>query len=588
MKKNQLFLGLATIAAAVFSFSSCSQDELSTTTNVPAKGSEIHLTTDVATTRSVSQNIQDAKIASGVKVGVFVTETASTTTFNANGQNNLLVSDGNEKLKVDATDTDHSKTMYFPVDNTKKIDIYGYAPYNSSWTSIGEQTFTVMADQSSESNYLASDLLYANPLLAKQSDDDCKLPFKHMLSKININITNNRSGLNLEGAKVYIRNTQPTVTINLGATEENNTTVYGKLGAASGDKTVILAATLTSADINTTDNSKPTATASAIVVPQTVPVGNFIKIVTDASNNNGTSTSLYAYLGTEKKLDSGEAYSYKVTIAEEAVELTIGTSLTGWGSNDNNADANGASYGIGDYVLKDGTFVKKSEVTSEQKSNVAAIIFSTTSSDGGDWDGYAMSVVRSANRKWPAESETITGGPSTLNAALNAYNGMTLTNAIVTKIKGEAESVDWTTDANKDYFVNFTGTGTNGFSNTLTGANLSGWFAPSFGQMIQILNELGGANFKESDVSELKNNSAFFTGSTSDVYTTINKLVKDDLGLTNDVIPTNTIFTTATENGTSFWYVKFTETNNYLELGRSAGKSQGGRSVLPIVAYQLP
>ena len=59
--------------------------------------------------------------------------------------------------------------------------------------------------------------------------------------------------------------------------------------------------------------------------------------------------------------------------------------------------------------------------------------------------------------------------------------------------------------------------------------NLSGWFTPSFGQLIAILNNLGEAGITSSIASEFKNNSSFYVNSSattgiaiSDVFSKIN------------------------------------------------------------------
>ena len=577
MKQNKLFIGLATIAA-VLTFASCSSDEQELMSH-PSKARTITFTTSLSTTRATNDPQAGTSLSTGSALAIWAINNSSSEVLN-NGDNEQYSVNGSGTL----TPKTAANTMTWPDGAT--LDFYAYAPYNNGYSYNAANTFAVQADQTSD-GYLTSDLVLAQATnKTYNAETPVALSFKHLMSKINITIQKATGAeVDLSKAKVTITNTKLKATFKPSATNEESDKILGDVDS-DNDPTDILAVSALGA----------ATTACAIIVPQTLASGTaLVKIETTSEATSGANRTLIAKLSGETTFASGQSYNFTVTVNDlatpssdpEEVELELGSaSLVQWGSNDLGA-ATGDAYYVGDYILRDGTLVHKADLTNDQKSQVAAIIFDPTSHDNG-WDGYAMSVVRSGNRKWPTAPETITEGPSTLSAALNAYNGMTLTNAIVAKIKGESESVDWTTDANKDYFVNFTGSGGNGFSNALTGENLSGWFAPSFGQMIQILNVLGDANFKESDVTELKNNNPFFTGSTSNVYTTINNLVKNDLGLSNDVIPTNTIFTTATENETNFWYVKFTETNNYLELGRSAGKGTGGRSVLPIVAYKLP
>lgn len=578
MKKNKFFLGLATIAAAL-TFGSCSSDELENTAQ-PEKARTISFTTSLSKTRATSDPQSGTSLSTSSSLAIWaINQSGSTVLTNGNNEQYSVDNSGN------LTPITAANTMTWPDNAT--LDFYAYAPYNNSYAYNSANTFSVAADQSTEANYLASDLVLAQATnKTYNSETPVALSFKHLMSKINITI-NKASGasVDLSKAKVTITNTKLKTSFKPSATDESEDKILTEVSTDNEAADIIAVSVLGEA-----------TTACAIIVPQTISAGTaLVKIETGSEATSGANRTLIAKLGNETTFASGQSYNFTVTVNDqttpstdpEEVTLQLGSaSLVVWGNNDLGASTT-ESYGIGDYILNDGTFVKKGDITDAQKSQVAAIIFNTKSTDDG-YDGYAMSVVRLANRKWPAASETITAGPSTLSEALSAKNGMTLTEAIVNKIKGDATSVNWTTDDNKDYIVNFTGTGTNPFNNAITGTNLSGWFTPSFGQMIDILNNLGDANFQASDVSELKNNSAFFTGTTGDVYAKINARVKTDLGLSNDVIPTNTIFTTATENGTSFWYVKFTETNNYLELGRSAGKSTGGRSVLPITAYKLP
>jgi len=576
MKKRQLFLGLATIAAAVFSFSSCSQDELSTAkAETPDLGQEILLSTNFSTTRSVSQNIQNVQIASGIQVGTFITTTGSTTGFVTNGNNKPFTADGSGGLTVSGD------KVYYP--NNANADIYAYAPYQSGWnvTDVNaDQNFTVQADQSSDDNYKASDLIWATPLTNKESSTSAlELAFAHMLSKINVNITNNRTGLSLKGAQIFILNTKPTAPFNLKT---------GALGTASGSVTEITAATLA------TGETEPTATASAIIVPQTLAAGtNFIKIVTDATYNNSVSTTLYAKLGANgKSFASAKQYSFTVTINQLSVELSLGgTTISAWTDDNNeNVDAEDAIV-AGDYVLNDGTLVHKNNLTDAQKSSVRAIVFTNSSSELSAEDqeagyiGYAMSVKSMGSKSWK-DNDSHEDAPSDFAASLAMINGRTKTDALKT---AWSENMDGAIVN----FTNFTSSSNPLDANAIVGAasgnrNLSGWFAPAFGQMVQILNNLGNAEITNAlEVSWSASSGNFYTSSSpSSVLSTINGLAT---ALNQSAIFSNgTVFTTVTENGTNFFYVKVNDAELNYGLGKTAGKGNGNRTVLPILAFKLP
>ena len=588
MKTNKLFLGLATIAAAVFSFSSCSQDELSTAkAETPDPGQEILLSTNFSTTRSVAQDIQTGtQIVSGVQVGVFVATNGSTSSFVENGTNKAYTADGNGGLT--AVDTD--KKVYYP--KTGSVDIYAYAPYQS-WnvTDVNaDQDFTVQADQSSDDNYKASDLIWATPQTGQASTTDAlALPFVHKLSKINITINNERDGLSLKGATVYILNTKPTATINLKTGELKK---ESDVVVASGDVTTITAATLDAGE------SEPTATASAVIAPQTLAAGaKFVKIVTSATyNTTEGSTTLYAKLGTGgKTFVSGNVYKYTVTIKDNSVELSLGgTTLSGWTENEESLDAEDSDTPeVGDYIKKDGTFLKGSAITDDNKGDIVAVIFSTTSHDSG-YDGYAVSIegkLSTNNLAWCTSSqfinETTYPGITKLSEAISDYTGLG---------KKTAVSSSYTT------YPAFECSG----APTVTGSNLSAWFIPSMGNFIEIIENLGKQSNIRSTITALEESTSSYNNiSVSTALSTflpkINKYAEDVKG-TGSVIITASgdgssdgncfQYVTSTEkDATNMWMIKFpaqNATNQLIYLSRAASKTgTSNRNVLPIIAYKV-
>lgn len=596
MKINKLFLGLATIAAAVFSFSSCSSEDVEST-NVPQKANQIRLITNVALTRSVSQTLQESQIASGIHVGAFVTTTGSTTAFLDNATNNDLTADGDGNLNV-GTD----KEMYFPKNGN--VNIYAYAPYNSNWNTLGEQTFTIQTNQSEESAYCNSDLIWATPLTNQVSQEEAlALAFNHKLSKINVTITNNRTGLSLNGATVSILNTVPSVSINLST---------GALGSASGTATEITAATL----------GENETTASAIIVPQVVAAGKFIKIVTNAANNNNESITLYAKLATAKTLAENHKYNYTVTINDNSVELKLGSTTIGsWTEADETAEAEeetpAVTYGIGDYVLKDGTLIKAADYAANS-SNVAAIIFSTTvsSTDAtAGYNAYAMGLSRRIGRTFPNledyKSVVLTSAVTGYYAGYSDLDGRTKT----AQMLAHAFYTTGLDDSGKSSFVANMSGYTPAFDDaakTGDNATVSDWFLPSFGQMRQILSEFGGVTFVvsgEDDPSVTNtvhtingtaltswgSNNPFYTSESDALTTLVNNLNSHVSGMFAEG---NICFATSTENGGSshvnkFWFIGTSGTDNNYWMGKGMQRGNtvsGGNNynTIPVVAVKLP
>ena len=588
MKTNKLFLGLATIAATVFSFTSCSQDELTTAkAETPDLGQEILLSTNFSTTRTVSQDIQTVtQIVNGVQVGVFVATNGSATSFVENGTNKAYTADGNGGLTAVNTES----KVYYP--KTGSVDIYAYAPYQSTWnvTDVNaNQDFTVQADQSSEANYLASDLIWATPKTGQASTTDAlALPFAHKLSKININIVNNRSGLSLKGATVSILNTVRTATISPST---------GAVAAKDG----VTASAVTAAAYGT--ESEPTATtaspttASAIIVPQTIAANTkFIQVVTNAAQNNNESITLTAKIGTSAKtFAANKRYKYTLTINDNSVELTFnGTSLGTWEDEEESGNLEEeVTYGFGDYVLNDGTFLKNSalsEADETTKGKIIAVIFSTNSSDTG-YDGYAVSVegkLSTNDLEWSTSAGSVGTLKANLSDAIADYSGL---------------STKTTASTNYGTYPAFQCTG----APDKTGTNLSDWFIPSVGQMVDIIQNLGEQSDIRSTIttegaSQSGNNNISIPTSISTFLPKINAYAVAVKGEGKVIITASGDgssdsncfqYVTSTEKDESnLWMIKFPAAdaaNQRIYLSRGAAKTgTSNRNVLPIIAYKVP
>ncbi len=302
MKKLSIFaLGLA-----VMTFASCSSDDQQMQNN--SLSTPITLVSNLANMRSANTSLQKTQIAEGMKVGVFVKD--------ANG----YITDGdNAEMTADGSGNFTGTTLYFPEDGSN-VSVNAYAPYNASFTSKMEEAvaFSVATDQSTDANYLASDLLCGAPSgenAYNRTTPAVPLVFTHMLSKMNIKFTlSGETDVDLKGATVSILNTKPSTTLKVSD---------ATLGEASGTATAIKAVAF-AADATE-------FVASAIIVPQTVGADDFIQIsLTDGR-------TLTAPLKSETSFVSGKAYTYTVKIlgegAEAAVELEMTTQITDWDDN---------------------------------------------------------------------------------------------------------------------------------------------------------------------------------------------------------------------------------------------------------------
>ena len=304
MKQNRLFLGMAGVIATMAMFTACSQDEAESIVPI-SKNNVISLTSSMQTMRAASE-LQTDELSTSVKVGAFGVSGSATVT---NGDNN--------EYTVGSTGTlSATNDMTWPSDASAKVSIYAYAPYQSGWSYNSANVFSVKTDQSSNDNYLASDLLYAKATDQSQTTNAIALNFTHQLSRINVTIKKGDGASALSGAKVYITNTCTATTLNPST---------GALATTPSTVADILIGTL---------SAEPTAagtTLYGITIPQAIAASTKLVKVT-------TSDKVYvAKLGSATTLEGGKSYNFTATVGTSTeVTLTLGSvTLTGWGdSND--------------------------------------------------------------------------------------------------------------------------------------------------------------------------------------------------------------------------------------------------------------
>lgn len=526
-------MGLALVAA--LGLASCSSDEPA---GVATDKGKITITSlGFTQSRSTNQNLQSVQIAQGVQVGVFVTDG---TAFVENGDNNLLVADGAGQF-VSTTD------MYWPAG--KSASIYAYAPYNSEWTNgLSEaKSFTVQRDQSTDDAYLASDLLYgtpaSNPVAATESAVPVK--FAHKLAKIKVNIKSDNPE-ELRGATLSLVNVCNTVTIDLST---------GELGTATG-----------SAEI-TAANYASDATefgCAAVIAPQTLASATpFINIV------KADGSAVTCKLSAPMTLASGKVYTFTVTLGE-VTKVEADSELDDWEEGDN-SNVNGeetVTYGVGDYVLTNGTIIKKSEASNYEESQIAGVIFSTTVSEtdaAAGYKGYILGKTTQGNVKWAADNSLGYG---------EEYTGLTPRN-----VHGASEDLDGRTET--AFLKSLAGFNADNFPWSTQLASIedvpgcSEWFVPSMGQWIQILNNLGKANINTDATTAYW---ASFPNATAEEiaqeisgYTAVKGITRTDVvaninsALGKDVLTTTRVYASSTEYGNNrnnVWYAGLIEVNN--------------------------
>lgn len=587
MKQNKLFLGLATMFAAAFAFTSCSSDDAESQSTQQDRTIRLVSTLEKGGTRSTTDPQAGTSLSTSSNLAIWaINTTADPDAALTNGNNEQYTVNGSGNLAPKTA----ANTMTWPDGAT--LDFYAYAPYNSGYSYNAANDFSVATDQSTEASYLASDLVLAQATNKTYSaQTPVALEFNHMLSKVNITIKEDaNSNVDLADAVVSITNTLPTTTFNPST---------GELGVASGSATEITAATI-AADLEE-GVATSTATACAVVVPQSIAAGTeFIKIVTSDSK------TLIGKLSAATTLEGGNSYSMTISVGAITEPVTIvdielgSATLVQWTDNTIGLTA----YGVGDYVLTDGTFMKASAystASAADKAKVAGIIFSTTVSStdaAAGYNAYAMGLNRQKqafhiSTDYPSQMVT-DNKINDLADAIADLDGLTRT---TTMLASDYYS-SLTDDQKTASMINLSWYSTT--KSKAISANASAWYLPSFGQIVQILNNLGGANFTTYDFGEgsFTSSSTYTVGDAAALTTMAGNIQAyvTAVGGQNDMFTVGNInYPSSTENGSNadahygkVFSINFTSSSGW-NFGKALGRTDASNySVIPVVAVKLP
>lgn len=305
---------LTTIASAAFFLTACNTDEN------PSEDwdGRIHLSSSVATLTRTSHDLDD-KIAANEKVWLYVdgneTERDATQYYGKE-----LTADGNGAF----TGADD---MFFPANETS-INLYAFH-INETTSSISASTYPgsalthkVEQDQQStsgNSGYAKSDLLFAKTSLsrdnAKSNSGAVTLPFKHLLSKIEVVLLKGAGKEEMTIDKVEILNTKLQGTFTPSKTTDFSVSASGDVDGSTHnpiqiDKEV------------TTDENAPVLN-EAIIIPQVVANETaFIRVTLS------TKGELIYKLDKQTTFAPGTKYRY--TITAKLTGLTVKSSIEPW------------------------------------------------------------------------------------------------------------------------------------------------------------------------------------------------------------------------------------------------------------------
>jgi len=195
--------------------------------------------------------LQDEQIIDGQSLSLFVTKTGSTSEADVLYENNRITANGEGGFT-------YRIPMYYPSDGTN-VDFYSVHPYYASASLSSSHPFQVQTDQTSQINYLNSDLLFGTETNVGRQENAVPLTFFHKLAKVDFTVTTNDPAIDLASLNtISVLNTLPQTSINV----QN-----GAISDATGSTVPVIS------------YSEPVATGNpvskivgytAIIIPQTV------------------------------------------------------------------------------------------------------------------------------------------------------------------------------------------------------------------------------------------------------------------------------------------------------------------------------
>ncbi|WP_029905859.1 fimbrillin family protein [Prevotella sp. 10(H)] len=262
---------------------------------------EILLTSKV----SFAKSTYDTMLHDGNKVGFYVTEWTNASTPGDPTATNLysnvlLTSDGKGNFEYDTK-------MYYPLSGNK-VDFYAYHPYQSTKPAdITDIPFSIVEDQTSLTDYLASDLLWTKKDEVSKSNKKVPIEFKHKLTKLEFTIKKG-NGTDLQNlSSVEVLNVLPETSLNL---------TNGSIARATGTPVNV-----TALGIKGTTENELTG-GEAIIVPQAITGGSKLLQISVGDVK-------FSYAPKDATtFESGKKYNYIITINMGGIEVT--STISNW------------------------------------------------------------------------------------------------------------------------------------------------------------------------------------------------------------------------------------------------------------------
>lgn len=245
----------------------------------------------------VSPRIQDEQIVSGQALSLFVTRAGSTLAADQLYQNNRITADGMGGFT-------YRVPMFYP-SNGGNVDLYAVHPYYAASSLSSPHPFEIQTDQTSESNYLNSDLLFGTAANVVPQVNAVALTFYHKLSKLDFTVTTSDPGIDLtQLTAVSVLGTLPQTTVSM---------TTGAITPATGNATPVVAYN----DPETASSSATQVTGyTAIIIPQTAPgAQQLFQLTIGGTERYYTPPANYTF-------DTGKKYNVTLDVTQSGITVT--------------------------------------------------------------------------------------------------------------------------------------------------------------------------------------------------------------------------------------------------------------------------
>lgn len=320
MDRLSAFSNRMTVAlCCLFAFAGCTDNTATDGNRLPDGKYPMTFTATVdGLTVTRAANTADGEWTTGDKIAVQVNnivpgnEIKEYTPSEINGNRASLTSD--DPFYWQTTDETKTVSAWYCGDGSTAADKSNAGAVPASWA--------VQADQAQADGYQKSDFLYAAEKNIKFDDADKSLPFAHQTPRVVINIKKAEAATDAGVISKVIIGDNQNLALSGTYTPTQGSGTTGTWNISSGNKgTIIPKVTTTSSG-----DGDILKTYAALVIPQKMSGKKFIAVTLTDGN-----TYYYTPQNTDADLESGNQYTYEITVKYGYLEVVTGETNGVWG-----------------------------------------------------------------------------------------------------------------------------------------------------------------------------------------------------------------------------------------------------------------